>query len=410
MSVAPTGDRLLRATAAIPPERYARVRREMVLRHCKWDPQVGDAPTLADFALVMERSEWRALAQMAEALARETVAAEEEILAHPEWWRELGVPRRLRAALREVSPGAAIAGRVMRFDFHETAAGWRVSEVNSDVPGGYGEASGLSALMAAEVGGAPAGDAGAAVARLLVERARGDAVALLCAPGYMEDRQVVAYLAKRVQEAGGEALCVGLRDLSWEKGTARRRDGRRIGALLRFFQAEWLARLPRRWGWRELLIGGATAVVNPATAVVSENKGFPLVWDRLREPMAMWRKLLPQTRALHEVDWSSGDWVLKERYSNNGDSVVIRGVSEERVWRRVRRDIRWRPGGKRAWVAQERFEPRRVETPLGPVIPCLGVYVVGGAAVGIYGRVTRGAVVDFAACDVAVLLEDGDDP
>jgi hypothetical protein len=44
------------------------------------------------------------------------------------------------------SPAAC---RIMRFDFHLTSEGWRVSEVNSDVPGGFAEA-GASAAMVAE--------------------------------------------------------------------------------------------------------------------------------------------------------------------------------------------------------------------------------------------------------------------
>ena len=36
----------------------------------------------------------------------------------------------------------------MRFDFHFTRDGWRISEVNSDVPGGLNESSGFERLMA----------------------------------------------------------------------------------------------------------------------------------------------------------------------------------------------------------------------------------------------------------------------
>jgi hypothetical protein len=39
------------------------------------------------------------------------------------------------------------AARVLRFDFHWTDQGWKISEVNSDVPGGYCEASDLPRLM-----------------------------------------------------------------------------------------------------------------------------------------------------------------------------------------------------------------------------------------------------------------------
>jgi len=36
----------------------------------------------------------------------------------------------------------------MRFDFHWTTEGFRISEVNADVPGGFSESSAFPALMA----------------------------------------------------------------------------------------------------------------------------------------------------------------------------------------------------------------------------------------------------------------------
>ena len=55
------------------------------------------------------------------------------------------------------------AARVMRFDFHWTPDGWRISEVNSDVPGGFSEASELPLLMTPHYPGAQAaGNPGAA--------------------------------------------------------------------------------------------------------------------------------------------------------------------------------------------------------------------------------------------------------
>jgi glutathionylspermidine synthase len=396
----------LRATESLPAERFATVRREMVLRHCKWDPQVGDVRTLADFALVMRRAEWLRLASVAEVMARETVLAEAELLERPELWRELGVPRRLRGVLAAARARPVVAGRVMRFDFHPGENGWWVSEVNSDVPGGYVEASAFARLMGEALELETAGDAGGAVAKMIGERAVAGVVGLLCAPGYMEDRQVVAYLAGRVRACGCAAEQVGLQDLRWRDGRARLADGREVSVLVRFYQAEWLAEL--RWWhrWREALVGGETVVVNPASAALTENKAFPLVWDRLRTPMAMWRRMLPETRAPAEAPWREGGWLLKERYSNNGDSVVAIGEGDPRVWRRVEREVRRRPG---AWVAQRRVAGVTIDTPAGALHPCIGVYVVAGRAAGMYGRLSRGWRVDYAATDVAVLLEEDND-
>ncbi|HKA06984.1 MAG TPA: hypothetical protein VKD71_06975, partial [Gemmataceae bacterium] len=122
---------------ALPLADFDRLRRRLVLNHFKWDPQVGDVETIARFPLVLPAATVRGLFALTEALAAETVAAERELLARPDWLARLGLPRRIRRHLADHSiPPTPAAARVIRFDFHPTAAGWRISEANSDVPGG----------------------------------------------------------------------------------------------------------------------------------------------------------------------------------------------------------------------------------------------------------------------------------
>jgi hypothetical protein len=177
---------------------------------------------------------------------------------------------------------------------------------------------------------------------------------------------------------------------------------------VRFYQGEWLARLPRRTGWERLFRGGWTPVVNPGSAVVVESKRFPLVWDALRTRLPTWRMLLPETRDPRDAPWRADDddgggggWLLKSAFCNTGDQVCAPGWVDVRHWRSAAREARWFPWN---WAAQRRFDAVPLETPDGPMFPCLGVYTVNGRAAGIYGRLSRGPVVDYAAVDVAVLL------
>jgi len=43
----------LRAAGAISPQVFDSIRRRMVLDYCKWDSQIGDVTTLADFPLIL---------------------------------------------------------------------------------------------------------------------------------------------------------------------------------------------------------------------------------------------------------------------------------------------------------------------------------------------------------------------
>jgi glutathionylspermidine synthase len=386
---------------------FHELRRAMVLQHCKWDPQVGDTHTLAKFPLFMAESSWRQLASLAEALAAEAVAAEAEIATRPELYRQIGLPWRLRRALAAATrtPAACRAPRAFRFDFHLTRDGWRISECNADVPGGYAEASALSALMAMHHSDTRTpGDPGGAWSAAIAEVARGADVALLAAPGFMEDQQVVRYLAKRLSERGVSALCAQPTQLEW-RGDSCVLAGRALGALVRFYQAEWLPRLPRAAKWWRYLRNERTPVLNPATCILIESKRFPLVWDALRSTrLEVWRRLLPTSADPRRAPWETDDgWLLKTALCNTGDTVSIRSLMTNANWAKAARSARWFPQN---WIAQRRFDAVPLETPLGAVYPCIGVYTIEGRACGAYARLSHGPVVDYAAIDVALLLKD----
>jgi len=401
----------LRAEPPIDTTSFAILRRRAVLEGCKWDPQVGDVATLSPFPLVMKSSVWDMLAAQAEKLAAEAIAAEEEIAQRPDLLSVLGLPRALLRLLAEPMPLSPSAGRVMRFDFHNTTEGWRISEVNSDVPGGFTEASFFTSLVAEHfpdlrTAGCPAD----MWARTLAEAAgRYGIVALLSASGYMEDHQVIAFLATKLRENGRQAFLTKPEQITWRDGVAHLNTSWYRGPLdviVRFYQGEWLSRLPEICGWRNLYRGGRTQIANPGLAVVSESKRFPLVWEELSTPLPAWRALLPETRAPRSAPWAHDEgWLLKTALCNTGDTVCIRELVTPREWFRACLAVRLRPGN---WVAQKRFESAPVLTPVGPRHVCVGVYTVNGRSAGAYTRLSPRPIIDFAAVDVALLLEDDD--
>jgi glutathionylspermidine synthase len=401
----------LRVGTRIDSEAFASIRRRMILDFCKWDPQVGDVSTLCDFPLVLSRRAWHELARAAELLTHETLAMENALLDRPELWGRLGLPRRLRQMLQRSSDEAVTpaACRVMRFDFHPTRDGWRISEVNSDVPGGFSEASAFPRMIAQHVEEAePAGDP----AEMLVESlgriaaANGRAIALLAAPGFMEDQQVVSVLARRLRHRDVNAIIAEPRSVEWIDGRALLRSSgydAQIGAIVRFYQGEWLARISRRFGCRNLFVGARTPLTNPGCAILTESKRLPVVWNALRVACPTWKRLLPETRDPCDAPWSRDEgWLLKTAFCNTGDSVTARDLIPKRTWRRRWFDVLLNPG---QWIAQRRFETTAFDTPIGPVYPCIGVYTIDGKACGIYGRLSTGPVVTYAAMDVAVLVE-----
>src|SRR5262245_10455510 len=123
----------------LPSAAFAEVTRRAIFDCCKWHLQVGDLPVLCPFPLILSHETWLDLRRMAASLARESLAAEEELPTRPHLHRLVGLPAELRSGFTAAKPTAG--PRVIRFDFHWTSEGWRISEANADVASGHIEAS-----------------------------------------------------------------------------------------------------------------------------------------------------------------------------------------------------------------------------------------------------------------------------
>lgn len=399
---------LLRAGPVLHPAVYAHIRRRAVLQGCKWDPQVQDTPTLADFPVIMKRSLWEHLSAIAERLAAECVAAENEIALRPNLIDRLGFPSPLKRLFRQPGAETPAAGRIIRFDFHPTHDGWRISEANSDVPGGFTEGSHFTALVANEFPWLrPAGDPAKSWTTALAA-SNPQVVVLLSAPGYMEDHQVVSFLAHHLRNRGCRAFLAHPGQISWSNGFAVLQSASYRGVvdvIVRFYQAEWLAALPPATGWANLFRGGHVVVANPVRAILSESKRFPLIWDHLDTGMPTWRQYLPETRDPREIAWNDSSWLLKTAMCNNGDTVSAREWLSRAEWFRIQLAARLHPS---AWVVQRRFDSLPISTPHGSLHACVGIYTVNGQAAGAYVRLGRKPLIDYAAMDAALLIEDDD--
>jgi hypothetical protein len=387
---------------------FAALRRRAIFDCDKWDPQVGDACVIARYPLVIARDAWTTVSTLAEALARETIAAERELLGRSELWRDLRLPRRIRGALSRASIDGppATAARLMRFDFHFTTNGWRISEVNSDVPGGLNEASGFADLMGpryphAASTGDPAGAYAKALAAAMGPRST---AACVHATAFSDDHQMMRAIARRLEAAGHRVHLASPAHLRWHDARAHLVTewcNEPIDLVVRFFPADWLPSLPRHSGWTHFFAGAHTPLSNPATAVLSQHKRFPLVWDRLRTNLPTWRLLLPETRDPREVPWStSEEWVLKPVLGRAGEGVCIRGIASDKELRRTALQVRCWPS---AWIAQRRFDTSSLLIAGQPVFPCLGIYTLDGCAIGWYGRIATRPLIDSSAADAAVL-------
>jgi glutathionylspermidine synthase len=386
---------------------FVQLRRRAIFECDKWDPQVGDDCVIARYPLVMKKAAWSEVIALAEALARETRAAEVELARRPDLHRELGLPRALRRALRQAADAPPEgAARIIRFDFHFTSDGWRISEGNIDVPGGLNEASGFPAIIGSHYSWAePVGDPAAAYVDAIAAAAPGSSVvALVHATAYSDDQQMMRYVARRLEARGIRAHLASPGHLRWHDGRAWLDAAwwrGPVDLIVRFFPAEWLGQLPKASGWRALCAGSRTPISNPATAILPQSKRFPLVWDRLATPLPTWRALLPETCEPRSAPWrTSREWILKPALGRVGEGIAISGLTEPTEWRKIARGVTWWPGH---WVAQRRFDVVPIEIGGIARYPCLGVYTVNERVAGAYGRLASRPLIDSRAEDAAVL-------
>jgi hypothetical protein len=213
----------------------------------------------------------------------------------------------------------------------------------------------------------------------------------------------MAYLDLQLRKLGRSSYWASPMDICWREGNAyleSKLERGPMGAIVRFFQAEWF----NFRSCASLFVGGRTPVTNPGIAVLTESKRFPLIWSQLSTPLQTWRQMLPTTVDPRDAEWLKDQgWLVKSALCNTGDSVAIRSLLTNDQWLSAARTVQRNPG---TWVAQRRFLTCPLESPAGPIYPCVGVYTVNGLPAGIYGRFSRNPLIDFAAVDAAVLIAD----
>jgi hypothetical protein len=394
----------------------------------KLDPRTYDEDTVAPFAVRLAPSAWRELAALAERAWAELGAVERALLDERRAWRSLGIPWKVRSIVASSPRPSARDARFARFDFHPTTEGWRVSEINADVPGGFLEAGALTRIVAERLPGmTPLADPARALAEAIARRIPGGSAALVHATSYTDDQQVVRRIGAELAALGVRTHLASPAHVVPSGSRARlSTTGAEVDALMRFFPCEWLGNLARadRAHWRALPDGLVRS--NPPAALLIQGKRLPITMRALGIDAPTWRALVPEVSPIGVRRFAPKlvppGHVLKPVWGRIGEGIVIEGATAELQARRARLMARIFP---RNWCLQRRFEssPLRVAgdgvsydgvsrdgaahdgVSIGPFHVCVGVYVIDGRAAGAYARVAPRALIDGRAQDAAVLLD-----
>lgn len=401
----------------IPEEKYREYRINLMFEAYKWDPQFKDNNTIAEYALVLTEEEHNDLRKMTEALDKETIAAEEFLNNNQIYAKKLLLNNKLKnevPKMKTYKPDKHI--RLMRYDFHPTVDGkWAVSEVNSDVPGGFAEASvmpkiAMEMLEDKEVPNKRYIDFGEIFVNAIKQKVKENGnIMLVHCTCYSDDRQVMEFIGDRLIKENYNVLYGAVDHVNFRNNKAYSvLDGNvcELDAIIRFTPLEWLVDVkPKRW---QGYFDTDTVSCNHPVAIFAQTKRFPLIWEELeRQGLSfnMWRELLPHTVEVSQ--WkkfgNKEEYIFKPAYGRVGEKISIKEACDKNEYQMIMKEVRKSP---KKYLAQKRF----VSKPLkgdgnSEFHVCLGSYTIEGKHAGYYARISKSLRIDSNAADIPVLIE-----
>lgn len=392
---------------------YEKYRVDAIFDCYKWDPQFLDHNTLAKYALVITEKESKELAELTEMLDSETRCAEEFLNRHLDLAKRLEIPKKISCELKrmkEYDPKRHI--RLMRYDFHPTVdEEWVISEVNSDVPGGFAEASLLPKLAIRYLSKSRKSydsiDFGDILAKTIAKKIkRNGTIMFVHCTSYSDDRQVMQYIGDKMESLGFHSLYGAADHVRFENREAMSiLDGNqgKIDCIVRFTPLEWLKEIkPKTWAG---YFDTTTPSCNHPIAIFAQTKRFPLIWDLLEQhgiSLETWRKLLPDTIEVKNVKRKDG-YIYKPAWGRVGEKISIPEACSEGEYQTILKDVRRHP---KRYLAQKKFLSKPLKSPDGKLFHvCLGSYSVDGNHAGFYARISEKNRIDSDAADIPVLIE-----
>jgi glutathionylspermidine synthase len=264
------------------------------------------------------------------------------------------------------------------------------------VPGGIAEASVLPAIVNKYFTGyVPGASTASAVLEAFKDLIKpGGTVAFIHATAYADDRQVMQCMGDTFERKGYRAIYAAPDAIQWDKI-------KDIDGIVRFFPAEWFENLPRKSKWKNFFTNETPACNHPS-AILTQSKRLPLVWDTLNVNIPAWKELLPQTADPRFMD-KNGEWILKPAFGRVGEGISIKETTSEKNLRRIEKAAKKYPVN---WVRQRMFNSRPLTAEDGKTYHlCIGVFTVQGKAAGFYGRVNTYAHINADAKDIPVLVK-----
>lgn len=395
----------------IPEDKYYNYRLQAMFDCYKWDPQFCDNNTLAKYVLVLTKEENEEVIKLTKCLDKETRSAEEYLNKNIKIAKKLSLPKKILEQIHNMQNYDINQNiRLMRFDFHPSIDGnWVVTEVNSDVPGGFAESSLLPELARKTIN-MPELEY-TSFGEKIVEainnklKKKGTIMMVHCTC-FSDDRQVMQYLGDRLKEEGYSIIYGAADHIEFKEKQAYcilDNNQEKIDLIFRFTPLEWLIQMkPRRW---DGYFNTTTKSCNHPIGIYAQSKRFPFVWNDLEKAnisMKTWKNLLPETLEVKELNLKEG-FIYKPVYGRVGERISIKEACKGDEYKKIIDDVRKHP---KQYLEQKKFESLPLKGEDGNEYHvCIGSYSIEGEHAGYYARISEYPRIDSYAADIPVLIE-----
>ena len=395
----------------IPDSKYYSYRLDAMFNCYKWDPMFYDSNTLAKYVLILTEEENKELIKLTEELDKETREAEEYLNKNKKLSKKLFLPKKVRQQINNMQNYNKENNiRLMRYDFHPDINGkWVVTEVNSDVPGGFAESSLLPDLARKVINkkNLTYNSFGERMIEAINNKLhkKGTIMMIHCTC-FSDDRQVMQYMGDRLEKEGYNIIYGAADHINFKNRNAYcilDNNKRKVDLIFRFTPIEWLIQMkPRRW---DGYFNTNTISCNHPIAIYAQSKRFPFVFDELEKnniSMKTWKKLLPETIEVKELKNREG-FIYKPVYGRVGEKISIKEACVGDEYEKILKDVKKHP---KQYLAQKKF----ISKPLigendEEYHVCLGSYTIEGKHAGFYARMSKHPRIDSYAADIPVLIE-----
>lgn len=394
----------------IPENKYYNYRINAMFDCYKWDPQFYDSNTLAKCVLVLTQEENAELISLTEALDKETRLAEEYLNKNIKIAKKLALPKKILEQIPNMQNYDKSQNiRLMRYDFHPSIDGnWVVTEVNSDVPGGFAESSLLPDLARKTINqpNLEYNSFGEQMIDVINKKLnkKGTIMMVHCTC-FSDDRQVMQYMGNRLEKEGYKIIYGAADHINFKNKQAYcilDNNQGKIDLIFRFTPLEWLIQMkPRRW---DGYFNTTAMSCNHPISIYAQSKRFPFVWRDLENigiSMQTWKNLLPKTIEVKDLG-NQQNFIFKPVYGRVGEKISIKEACKDDEYIKILKDVKKH---QKNYIAQKRFMSKPLKLDDKEYHICLGSYTIEGKHAGYYARMSPHPRIDSYSADIPVLIE-----